>query len=79
MLFLKRCLYLFPDFFSELAVFPVPHCRQIVDGSIFKHRQEDKDETDPEVNIHSFDVGDPGHGGVDSSDDGGHGKHCGYT
>lgn len=77
--FLKKFLYLFPGFFSQLAVFPVPHCCQVVNCCIFKHRQEDKDETDPEVNVHSFDIGDPGHGGIDSSDDGGHGEHRGYT
>lgn len=47
MLSMKGCLYLFPDFFSELAVFPVPYCCQVVDGGVFKHRQEHEDETDP--------------------------------
>lgn len=44
--------------------------RQVVDGSIFYDRKEDKDEADPQVNIHSFNIRHPRHGGIDSSDDG---------
>ncbi|KAG7224186.1 hypothetical protein INR49_019921, partial [Caranx melampygus] len=46
--------------------------RQVVDCRILYHRQEDKDKTDPEVNVHCLDVRDPRHGGVDPGDDGGH-------
>ena len=60
--------------FPFLAFF---QCRQVVNCSILYHGQEDEDETDPEVNVHGFDVGHSGHGGVDSSDDGGHGEHRG--
>ncbi len=49
---------------------------QVIDSGVLDHRQEDKDEAEPQINVHSFDVGDSGHGGVHSGDDGGHGEHC---
>ena len=64
---------------SEFPLLTLLQCGQVVNCSVLYHRQEDKDKADPEVNVHSFDVGDPRHGGVDSSDDGGHGEHRGYT
>lgn len=62
---------------SHLALPAVLDSGQVVDGSVLQHRQEDEDEADPEVNVHRLDVGHPGHGCIHSSDDGGHGQHCG--
>lgn len=78
-LFLECSLYLLWVFFPEFSFFTVPHRGQVVDRSVLEHGQEDEHKTDPEVNIHSFDVGYPGHGGIDPSDNGGHGEHCGNT
>lgn len=69
----KKNTYSLPQF----PLFPLLDGGEVVDRRILYHRQEDKDKTDPEVNVHCLDVGDPRHGGVDPGDDGGHGQHCG--
>lgn len=61
----------------ELPLFPLLHGGQVVDRRVLYHRQEDKDKTDPQVNVHCLDVRHPRHGGVDPGDDGGHGQHSG--
>lgn len=61
----------------QFPLFPLLHSGEVVDRRVLYHWQEDKDKTDPEVNVHCLDVRDPGHGGVDPSDDGGHSQHCG--
>lgn len=61
----------------QLPLFPLLHGGEVVDRRVLDHRQEDEDEADPEVDVHRLDVGDPGHGGVDPRDDGGHGQHGG--
>ena len=63
----------------QLSLFPLLHRGQVVDGRILDDGQEDKDKADPQVDVHRLDVGDPGHGGVDPRDDGGHGEHRGDT
>lgn len=70
---------------TNLRPCPLPHLAlsavldggQVVDGCVLQHRQEDKHEADPEINVHRLDVGHAGHGRVDSGDDGGHGQHRG--
>lgn len=62
---------------SQFPLFPLLHGGQVVDCRVLYHRQEDEDKTDPEVNVHCLDVGDPRHGGVDPGNDGGHGQHGG--
>ena len=62
---------------SHLALSAVLDGGQVVDGGVLQHRQEDKDEADPKVDVHGLDVGHSGHGRVHSGDDGGHGQHCG--
>lgn len=66
-----------PCTLPHFTLSPVVDRGQVVDGSILQHRQEDEDEAHPQVNVHRLDVGHPGHGRVDSRDDGGHGQHCG--
>ena len=61
----------------QLPLLPLLHCGQVVDGRVLDDGQEDKDKADPQVDVHRLDVGDPGHGGVDPRDDGGHGEHRG--
>lgn len=63
--------------FSHFALSTVLDSGQVVDSSVLQHRQENEDEADPEVYVHCFDVGHPGHGRIHSSNDGGHGQHCG--
>ena len=57
---------------------PLLHRSQVIHCRIFQHREEDKHKTDPQVNVHCFDVGNTGHGGVHPSDDRRHGQHGGY-
>lgn len=68
-----QCTYPLP----ELPLFPLLHSGEVVHRCVLYHRQEDEDKADPQVNVYCFDVGDPRHGGVDPSDDGGHGQHSG--
>lgn len=68
-----KATYSLPQF----PLFPLLYSGEVVDRRILDHRQEDKDEADPEVNVHRLDVGDPWHGGIDPGDDGGHGQHGG--
>lgn len=63
--------------FPQLPLFPLLHRGEVVDCRVLDDREEDKDEADPKVNVHRFNVRNPRHGGIDPSDDGGHGQHCG--
>ena len=66
-----------PCTLPHFTLSPVVDRGQVVDGSVLQHRQEDEDEAHPQVNVHRLDVGHPGHGRVDSRNDGGHGQHRG--
>lgn len=61
----------------QLPLFPLLYGGEVVHRCVLYHRKEDKDKTDPQVDVHSFDVGDPRHGSIDPGDDGGHGQHGG--
>lgn len=73
------CYYLRSESLSEFALSPVLDGGKVVDCGVLKHREENKHKADPEINVHSFDVGHTRHGRVHASDDGGHSEHCGDT
>lgn len=60
-----------------LESFPLFHRGEVVHSCILNDRQEDKQGADPQVHVHSLDVGHLGHGGTHPREDGGHGQHRG--
>lgn len=70
---LKAKLYLS----SPVELLPFFHCGEVIHCCILNDGQKHKEGADPHVHVHSLDVGHLRHGGTHSSDDCGHGKHCG--
>lgn len=60
---------------SEFPLLTFLQSGQVVDSCVLEDGKEDEDEADPQVDVHSFDVGHSRHGGIHTCDDGGHGEH----
>lgn len=71
------CWYLCSDSISEFALPPVLHGGKIVDCGVLKDWQKNEHKADPQINIHSFDVGHSRHGRVHAGNYSGHGEHRG--
>lgn len=73
------CYHLCSESLSEFALSPVLYGGKIVDCGVLKDGEKNKHKADPQINVHSFDVGHSGHGGVHAGNDSGHSEHRGDT